>query len=241
MADNKNNDSREPGKVFSQSDLGFEYGAHEDSESFDIRSIAPALLDDLSEFIFITDAYSQKIVYINKPLARYLKINHKFCTTCYSLFRGREIPCRTCKARQGTFEGEVLAHNSLKTASGDALQVTCRHFNANGRPYNMMICTPASASADISAALRRNPDEADAVASLIEILTTKSDSPDMQINGYLRFFCTFSSAASAASTTFRSIRSAMAPRIRAASAASPTSRASTARTSPSLRITWTPS
>ncbi|MDD7021877.1 MAG: bifunctional diguanylate cyclase/phosphodiesterase [Aeromonadales bacterium] len=191
MADNNNNDPAQPGKVFSQSDLGFEYGAHENSESFDIKSIAPALLDDLSEFIFITDAYSQKIVYINKPLAGYLKIDRKFCATCYSLFRGREIPCRTCKARQGACEGVTLVHNSLKTSNGDALQVTCRHFKANGRPYNMMICTRAAASEEISRAMRSNPDESDAIASLIEILTTRSDSPDMQIAGYLRFFCTF--------------------------------------------------
>lgn len=191
MAENNNNSGSQPGKVFGQSDLDFEYGAHEDSESFDINSIAPALLDDLGEFIFITDSYSQKIVYINKPLAGYLKINHKFCATCYSIFRGREIPCRTCKARQGTFDGEVLVHNSLKIGDAGPLQVTCRHIKANGRPYNIMICSPAAASAEISEAMKKNPDEIDAVARLIEILTTRSESPDMQITEYLKFFCTF--------------------------------------------------
>ncbi len=193
MENNNNNKNSKNTSVFSQDDLSIDYNDIKDDAPFDINSIAPAVLDSLGEFIFVTDSYSKKIVYINKPLSDYLKIYKSFsdsCATCYSLLRGRKTSCENCTVNLNCVCGETLVHNSLK-AGVRRFQVTCRKVKVNDHVYNIMICTPAITNKHLSEIIRENPDQADAIAQIVGINTANADSPNMQINALLRFFCSY--------------------------------------------------
>ena len=57
------------------------------SSSFDISEIADILLDNIQEYVFITDSISKNIVYLNKPLSDALGLTGAFVGTCHSLIK----------------------------------------------------------------------------------------------------------------------------------------------------------
>src|SRR5574344_2556651 len=66
--------------------------------SFDVSEIADLLLDNIDDFIFITDSISKNIVYINKPLCNELGIDGSFVGTCHKVLCNRDKPCSECSA-----------------------------------------------------------------------------------------------------------------------------------------------
>ena len=66
------------------------------SSSFDISEIADLLLDNIDQYVFITDATTKNIVYLNKPLSEALGVEGCFVGTCHELLRGSKSPCKEC-------------------------------------------------------------------------------------------------------------------------------------------------
>lgn len=120
-----------------KSDLGFDNldeVVYNSSSSFDISEIADLLLDNIDEFVFITDAASKNIVYINKPLAETLGLNQPFVGTCYSIIKGRNEPCTDCKSiysKDDKFHINSLVDCALK----DDFIIKSRNINLYDRSY----------------------------------------------------------------------------------------------------------
>ncbi|MGN1281763.1 MAG: EAL domain-containing protein [Succinivibrio sp.] len=87
------------------------------SSSFDISEIADLLLDNIDEYVFITDSNTKNIVYINKPLAKALGVSGSFVGTCHELLRGCDKPCKECNnnhAIDGKFYVTTIIESKLK-------------------------------------------------------------------------------------------------------------------------------
>ena len=72
---------------------GLDDVVYNSSSSFDISEVADILLDNIDEYVFITDSVSKNIVYINKPLSDALGLKGGFVGTCHELLRGCDKPC----------------------------------------------------------------------------------------------------------------------------------------------------
>ena len=120
-----------------KSDLGFDNldeVVYNSSSSFDISEIADLLLDNIDEFVFITDAASKNIVYINKPLTEALGLKQPFVGTCYSIIKGRDEPCKECKSicsNDDKFHINTLVDCALK----DDFIIKSRNINLYARTY----------------------------------------------------------------------------------------------------------
>lgn len=87
------------------------------SSSFDISEIADLLLDNIDEYVFITDSNTKNIVYINKPLSKALGVKGSFVGTCHQLLRGCDKPCEECNNNHsidGKFYVTTLINSKLK-------------------------------------------------------------------------------------------------------------------------------
>ncbi len=120
-----------------KSDLGFDNldeVVYNSSSSFDISEIADLLLDNIDEFVFITDAASKNIVYINKPLNEALGLKQPFVGTCYSIIKGKDEPCKECKSicsKDDKFHINTLVECALK----DDFIIKSRNINIYDRTY----------------------------------------------------------------------------------------------------------
>lgn len=120
-----------------KSDLGFDNlddVVYNSSSSFDISEIADLLLDNIDEFVFITDAASKNIVYINKPLTEALGLKQPFVGTCYSIIKGKNEPCTDCKSIcscDDKFHINTLVDCALK----DDFIIKSRNINLYDRTY----------------------------------------------------------------------------------------------------------
>ena len=96
---------------------GLDDVVYNSSSSFDISEVADILLDNIDEYVFITDSVSKNIVYINKPLSDALGLKGGFVGTCHELLRGCDKPCEGCNANHsldGKFYVTSLVSSKLK-------------------------------------------------------------------------------------------------------------------------------
>ena len=158
------------------------------SSSFDISEIADILLDNVEEYVFITDSISKNIVYINKPLSDALQLDGSFVGTCHSLIRGCDKQCEHCNANHAidnNFYITTLLHSKLDN-----------NYSIKSITINLYNCTY-----NINIALLKNQDiyrdrldfkESFTISELIRpyarIYIKNIKNPDLQIYRYIECF-----------------------------------------------------
>ena len=108
------------------------------SSSFDISEIADILLDNIQEYVFITDSISKNIVYLNKPLSDALGLTGAFVGTCHSLIKGCNKQCAECNANHA-IDKSFYVTSLVETKLKDQYTIKSRTINLYDCTYNINI------------------------------------------------------------------------------------------------------
>lgn len=171
-----------------QSDLGFDNldeVIYNSSSSFDISEISDILLDSLEEFIFITDAVTKNIVYINKPLSEALGIKCSFVGTCHSVLRNSDTPCEGCKLTHIVDDGFYVT-SQLTSKFQEKYVVKSKKLDLYNRTYMLNIVLKDNSSF-YESFLKNNEKLSlnDLIAPFISIYTDNILNPDVQIYRFI--------------------------------------------------------
>lgn len=155
------------------------------SSSFDISEIADLLLDNIDQYVFITDATTKNIVYLNKPLSEALGVDGCFVGTCHELLRGSKTPCKECNCNHSigdNFYVTSLVESKLK----NGYVIKSKNIELYNRTYtiNVALIDNSGSSKDQIT----NKDDSglnDIIAPFTEIYTKNIKDPDVQLYRFI--------------------------------------------------------
>ena len=155
------------------------------SSSFDISEIADLLLDSIDQYVFITDATTKNIVYLNKPLSEALGVDGCFVGTCHELLRGSKTPCKECNCNHSigdNFYVTSLVESKLK----NGYVIKSKNIELYNRTYtiNVALIDNKASSKDHTAS-KDDSGLNDIIAPFTEIYTKNIKDPDVQLYRFI--------------------------------------------------------
>src|SRR5574344_269593 len=171
-----------------QSDMGFDDlddVVYNSSSSFDISEISDILLDSLDDFVFITDAVTKNIVYINKPLSEALGIKCSFVGTCHSVLRGSDSPCKGCKLGHIVDDGFYVT-SQLTSKFKEHYVIKTKKLDLYNRTYMLNLVLKDNSNI-YNSFLKNNQNLSlnDLIAPFISIYTDNILNPDVQLYRFI--------------------------------------------------------
>ena len=105
-----------------------------------LPSFLNSYLDFVSESIYITDARTYDLIYINDNLCRYLDIgfNEYQGEKCYSVIFGKDKPCEFCSKNELKTDG-IAASQCFEKSRSKYYSMNSRYFEWNERLYLVSI------------------------------------------------------------------------------------------------------
>ncbi|MGN0902345.1 MAG: hypothetical protein ACI4M9_03595, partial [Succinivibrio sp.] len=155
------------------------------SSSFDISEIADLLLDNIDEYVFITDSVSKNIVYINRPLSDAIGVKLPFVGTCYSLLRGRDTPCPECSAVHAV-DDNFHVTSLIECTFNNNYVIKSKNIEIYSRTYtiNVALKKNENLSNDISDISNKLSDT-NLIIPFTNIFTSNIKNPDVQVYRYV--------------------------------------------------------
>lgn len=159
------------------------------SSSFDISEIADLLLDNIDQYVFITDATTKNIVYLNKPLSEALGVDGCFVGTCHELIRGCKSPCKECNCNHSigdNFYVTSLVESKLK----NGYVIKSKNIELYNRTYTINVALLDNKFPSVKKDEQQNTssDQAnlnDIIAPFTEIYTRNIKDPDVQLYRFI--------------------------------------------------------
>ena len=155
------------------------------SSSFDISEIADLLLDNIDQYVFITDATTKNIVYLNKPLSEALGVDGCFVGTCHELLRGSKTPCKECNCNHSigdNFYVTSLVESKLK----NGYVIKSKNIELYNRTYTINVALiDNKASSKNQIASKDDSGLNDIIAPFTEIYTKNIKDPDVQLYRFI--------------------------------------------------------
>lgn len=159
------------------------------SSSFDISEIADLLLDNIDQYVFITDAATKNIVYLNKPLSEALGVEGCFVGTCHELLRGSKTPCKECNCNHSigdNFYVTSLVESKLK----NGYVIKSKNIELYNRTYtiNVALLDNKIASVQLEKPTCQDSNGSkinDIIAPYTEIYTKNIKDPDVQLYRFI--------------------------------------------------------
>ncbi len=159
-----------------------------DKTSYDFNADVLALeaLDNVSDFVFISDSITKKIVYMNRAVRDVIKLKEGCTPSCYSVFRNRKAPCKHCRNNSNAGEGYIITHNNLKFMD-KFLILKSTQFTLDNHIYTISIGKPKDKAYDIAPDVSYINDESNIINIILKTLTKNTSSPNVQIFSMLNF------------------------------------------------------
>ena len=153
--------------------------------SFDVSEIADLLLDNIDDFIFITDSISKNIVYINKPLCNELGIDGSFVGTCHKVLCNRDKPCSECSANHAIGD-RFFVTSLLESKLSSNYIIKSNTIDIYNKTYNVNIAIKKSADLIDDRLATNEPLSHDVLlAPYANIFIKNVMNPDVQIYRYI--------------------------------------------------------
>lgn len=163
------------------------------SSSFDISEIADLLLDNIDQYVFITDATTKNIVYLNKPLSEALGVEGCFVGTCHELLRGSKSPCKECNCNHSigdNFYVTSLVESKLK----NGYVIKSKNIELYNRTYTINVALIDNkihvVQNQISEKTQEKASLNDTIAPFTEIYTKNIKDPDVQLYRFIEYLGT---------------------------------------------------
>ncbi|MCI6905997.1 MAG: bifunctional diguanylate cyclase/phosphodiesterase [Succinatimonas sp.] len=164
---------------------GLDDVVYNSSSSFDISEVADILLDNIDEYVFITDSVSKNIVYINKPLSDALGLKGGFVGTCHELLRGCDKPCEGCNANH-SLDGKFYVTSLVSSKLKDNYVIKSKNIELYSRTYTINVAV--SRNQDVNnefLTLKEGLSVNDIVGPFTIIYTKNLKNPDVQLYRFL--------------------------------------------------------
>ncbi len=163
------------------------------SSSFDISEIADLLLDNIDQYVFITDATTKNIVYLNKPLSEALGVEGCFVGTCHELLSGCKSPCKECNCNHSigdNFYVTSLVESKLK----NGYVIKSKNIELYNRTYTINVALIDNkihvVQNQISEKTQEKASLNDTIAPFTEIYTKNIKDPDVQLYRFIEYLGT---------------------------------------------------
>ena len=158
-----------------------------------IKDLLFLALDNVSDFVFITDSVTKDIVYINKTFANALNYKEGMTTKCYTLLHNRKAPCRFCKNNSCEGTGFIITHNNLHLQD-QCVILKSAQFNLDGHELTISIAKPKIEASDIAPDISYLKSEPEIMFKILQTLCNSTDSPNLQIFSTIQFIGQFAQA-----------------------------------------------
>lgn len=157
-----------------------------DGTKFNLKELLLLALDNVSDFVFISDSITKNVLYVNKPLATALNYKAGVPTKCYTLLHNKTKQCPHCRINSFEGEGFILTHNNLCILDQSVI-LKSAHFNAQGHPFTVSIAKPKAEAFDIAPDISAIKNEPELLIKILQTLANHTDSPNLQIFSTIQF------------------------------------------------------
>ncbi|MCR5537199.1 MAG: GGDEF domain-containing phosphodiesterase [Succinivibrio sp.] len=150
-----------------------------------IRDLAVEALDNVTDFVFISDSITKNIIYMNKALSSVLKLKEGVTPSCYSVFRGNRAPCKNCRNNACQGRGFTVTHNNLRLLER-SLILKSTQFTLDGHVYTISIGRPKEENGDLAPSLAEL-DDAEILNKILTTFSKHNGQPNLQIFSAIQF------------------------------------------------------